>query len=505
MKKKFLANILLLVFLNLLIKPLWVFIEIEVQNKVGTQNFGLYFALFNLTQIFNIILDAGIVNFNNKEIAGNPLLIEKYTNRLIPLRALLGLIYLLMILVIGWLFNYDSFAIMMLAGLGVNQILLAFLLYFRSNLQGLHFFKSDSLISVADRLIMAILVLYVLYALKVSEFKIEWFIYIQSAGYLFAALLAAVFLFTHSKIKFKFKFNLAFSLVFLKKCIPYALIGILMLLYYFADSVMLERMLPNGDEAAGIYAQSFRILLALINFSYLFSLLLLPMFSKMIAKKENLTELIQLSGSLLILGAVFVAFSCAAFSNEIISALYGKTEGLGMMQRIILSFHGELPALQNSAEVALSSDIFFFIILNFIPISALYVYGTLLTAAGEMKWLNITAAIGVVINLGANFFLIPVYGPLGSAIISLSTQMIICLLQIGYAKKKFNLNFTWSLFFKYLITMTVFCGTLYVLKQSTVSWPVQITVCIVLGFIAAIATKALPLPGISKLLKSRRS
>ncbi|MCX6180694.1 MAG: hypothetical protein NT150_02030 [Bacteroidetes bacterium] len=60
----------MMVFLNLLIKPLWLFIEIELQNKVGIEHYGLYFALFNL--ILNMILDAGIVNFNNKEIARNP-------------------------------------------------------------------------------------------------------------------------------------------------------------------------------------------------------------------------------------------------------------------------------------------------------------------------------------------------------------------------------------------------------------------------------------------------
>jgi len=505
MKKNFLTNILLLVFLNLLIKPLWVFIEIEIQNKVGTEHYGLYFALFNLTLIFNIILDAGIVNYNNKEIAGNPQLIEKYTNRLIPLRAVLGLIYLIAVFIAGWMLNYSSSALFLLASLGFNQLLLALLLFVRSNLQGLHFFKSDSLVSIADRVVMAFLILYLFYVAKTGVFKIEWFVYVQTAGYLFALLLASIFLITHSRIKFRFKFDLAFSIVFLKKCLPYALIGILMLLYYFADSVMLERMLPKGDEAAGIYAQSVRILLALSNFSYLFSLLLLPMFSKMIAKKENLTELIQLSGSLLILSSVFIAFSCAAYSHEIISALYGKANGLGMMQRILLSFKGEFYAVQNPSEIALSANVFSYVILIFIPISALYVYGTLLTAAGKMKWLNITAAIGVIINLIGNFLFIPVYGPLGSAIIGLLTQSIVCILQIGYAKKKFNLVFTWSNGYKYLLTLSVFAGGLLLLQQTSLGWPLQIFSAVSIGLIMAIVSKAIPLYGISKLFRSRIS
>ncbi|MCX6180691.1 MAG: polysaccharide biosynthesis C-terminal domain-containing protein [Bacteroidetes bacterium] len=208
---------------------------------------------------------------------------------------------------------------------------------------------------------------------------------------------------------------------------------------------------------------------------------------------------------MLILTSVFIAVSCAAFSTEIISALYGKVDGTNMAQRILLSFNGELSGIQNPAEVALSADIFMYVILNFIPISALYVYGTLLTAAGEMKSLNITAAIGVVINLGGNFLLIPIYGPLGSAIISLLTQSIVCLLQIALATKKFSLHFDWSHLFKNLLTLTIFGASLYLLQQSTIPWPLQITAAICVGFAIAIVTKTIPLPGISKLLKSKTS
>jgi O-antigen/teichoic acid export membrane protein len=52
-----------------------------------------------------------------------------------------------------------------------------------------------------------------------------------------------------------------------------------MAFYNRIDGVMLERMLDNGQEQAGIYAQSFRILDAASMIAFLFSGLLLPMFS----------------------------------------------------------------------------------------------------------------------------------------------------------------------------------------------------------------------------------
>ncbi len=72
MQKKFLTNLGLLLFLNLLIKPFWVLgIDRSVQNAVGAEDFGFYFSILNFSFLFNILLDLGITNFNNRNIAQN--------------------------------------------------------------------------------------------------------------------------------------------------------------------------------------------------------------------------------------------------------------------------------------------------------------------------------------------------------------------------------------------------------------------------------------------------
>ena len=61
MQKKFLTNLGLLVLVTLLVKPFWIlFIDREVQNVVGTENYGFYFALLNFSFLFNILLGLGI-------------------------------------------------------------------------------------------------------------------------------------------------------------------------------------------------------------------------------------------------------------------------------------------------------------------------------------------------------------------------------------------------------------------------------------------------------------
>ena len=79
MQKKFLTNLGLLLFLNLLVKPFWVLgIDRSVQNVVGAEEYGFYFSILNFSFLFNMFLDLGITNFNNRNIAQNAQLLNKH-------------------------------------------------------------------------------------------------------------------------------------------------------------------------------------------------------------------------------------------------------------------------------------------------------------------------------------------------------------------------------------------------------------------------------------------
>jgi len=94
MHRKFLSSLGLLLFLNLLIKPFWILgIDRAVQNSVSPADYGLYYALFNFSFLFNILLDLGITNLNNKNIAQNHHILNKHLSSIVTLRLLLGIFY----------------------------------------------------------------------------------------------------------------------------------------------------------------------------------------------------------------------------------------------------------------------------------------------------------------------------------------------------------------------------------------------------------------------------
>jgi O-antigen/teichoic acid export membrane protein len=89
-----------------------------------------------------------------------------------------------------------------------------------------------------------------------------------------------------------------------------------------------------------------------------------------------------------------------------------------------------------------SASVFKVLMGCFIATSTTYIFGTLLTANGNLKYLNLVAAGGLLLNIVLNIFLIPAYGSLGSAWASLITQSIMAVIQLLLAVYlfKFRLN-----------------------------------------------------------------
>ncbi len=419
MQRKFIINLLILLFLNLLIKPFWILgIDRSVQNVVGAADYGFYFAIFNFTFLFNILLDFGITNFNNRNIAQNHQLLNKHFSSILVLKMMLFVFYCIISLGAGLLIGYDSQQMKMLGLLGFNQFLISFILYLRSNISGLHYFKTDSLLSVLDRALMIVICGILLWGNVTSTpFRIEWFIYSQTAAYLLTALVA--FLVVVRKARFsRLKWNRPFFFMIIKKSFPFAILVLLMAFYNRIDSVMLERLLPGreGEEQAGIYASAYRLLDATNMIAYLFSVILLPMFARMLKFRESVEKLARLSFTLLFVLSVIVAMTSFFYSKEIMTLLYPQ--------------HADETLEVFRARIDQTSVIFGLLMAGFIPISTTYVFGTLLTSNGNLKQLNIVAGCGMVLNISLNFILIPWYKSIGSAYASLLTQFLTAIVQV---------------------------------------------------------------------------
>jgi len=480
LKRLFVTNLGLVLFLNLLVKPFWIFgIDRTVQNTVGSGDYGFYFALFNFSLILNILLDFGITNYNNKNIAQNNQLLGKHLSNVIVLKFLLAILYTVVCLSIAFIIKYDFRQMQMLLFLIANQFLLSFILYLRSNLSGLHLFKTDSMVSVLDRLLMIIICSALLWGNVTSTpFKIEWFIYSQTIAYGLTAFIT--FLIVLRKAGFlRLHFDWHFFVVFLKQSYPFALLILLMAFYNRIDSVMLERILPNGNEEAGIYAQSYRILDAASMIAFLFAGLLLPIFSKMLKQRESVKQLVQLSYKLILIPVVIFVIAAIFYSQDVMRLLYHEN------------------------NIYYSAKIFSCIIPGLIAISTTYIYGTLLTANGSLKQLNIMAALAMLTNIILNLILIPQFKAFGSAMSSLITQSLTAVIQILIANRIFKFSINYKFVFLLLIFISAITGLGFLFKFAFSNWVYGFVLIGIVGILTAFVLKLIDLKDIFLIIKNR--
>ena len=489
MQRKFLRSLALLMLLNLLIKPFWILgIDRTVQNTVGASDYGFYFAILNFSFLFNILLDFGITNFNNKNIAQNSHLLRNHLSKILVIKILLFTGYLIVSLSGAFIVGYSQEQIRLLLLLGFNQFLVSMILYLRSNLGGLHLFQTDSLISVLDRTLMIVICAVLLWGNVVGEFKIQYFVYAQTAAYLITALVAFVIVLRKAGAHmFRLRWNLPFLLVIIKQSMPFAILVLLMTFYNRIDSVMLERMLPNGARFSGIYASAYRLLDATNMMAYLFSVLLLPIFARMIKLRQSVEELVKLSYTLIITPAIVVVVGSYFYSGFLMEALYPMHIG-----ETLADFQFRIDE---------SSRVFGLLMACFMAISTTYIFGTLLTANGNLKYLNLTSLTAMSMNIILNLILIPRLQSTGSAIASMITQFSIGIIQVYlvYRIFKFKVNYPFLTRLAIFFMISVLINLLSL--RLPFDWKVNFVLMVVSCFASAVITGLLSLKKLFTVLK----
>ena len=401
-----LGNVAFLIFVNLIVKPFWIFgIELKVQNLLGPIVYGNYFALYNFVVLFGVFLDFGINYYNNREISRHPEKLTSHFWSILKLKFFISIFYIVLVFATAKILQYTTEQINLLLFLMLNQILLFYILFFRSNLGALQVFRQDSMVSVLDKLLMIGFIGFFIWG-SVVNFDIWYFVGGQTVAFLFTAIFAFVLVYKKLPTQESSESNqtkLTFKTI-LKESYPYALIVLLMGIYSRIDGVMLERMLSDGKMEAGIYAAAYRLLDAFSQLGYLSAAVFLPVFSKMIKQNQKVLTLATSLGILAFCASLFLAFVCWILRTDIVYFLY-------------------------DAATPYYAEVFGYLMFGFVGISSVYVSGTLLAANGSLKILNIIAVLGVVLNVALNYILIPQYQALGATWATIATQTLVMLLQ----------------------------------------------------------------------------
>jgi len=413
--KPFFSSLLLLIVLNLIIKPFWVIgIDRQVQNVTGLDAYGSYFALLNLCLMMQFLLDLGITPYFNRKFSAESDHVKVLAAQAFTIKLLLGLLYTMAVLLMALFTGVANWSL--LSMLMILQVLTTFLLLFRAYLSGAQQFRQDAWLSVTDKIfVIAATGGLLLWPGISGGVTINRFVLIQIGGMLLALLLAVFFLYQHKKEILIIRLHISDASV-LKASLPFALNIFFMTALFRADGFMLERMVDNGDYQAGVYASAFRLTDAVNMMGFLVAGFLLPYLSRNWQNPETSQLVLRVCLYFLIVPAIVIAIGGWFLSDEINQLLY----------------HSRAPEASGVIRI----------LLQCLPAMALIqVYGTHLTATGHIQVFLRVSAFYALLNIGLNIFVIPAFGVRGAAWIAVATQSVFALAVTYLAVRKTGLRF----------------------------------------------------------------
>ncbi len=502
-------NAAFLVLVNLLIKPFYVFgIERTVQERVGTEQYGLYATLVSFAYLLFMVNDFGIHYFNSRTVARHPQLAAKLFPNTLIIKVLLAAIYLVLVFVAALVRGFEAEVWGLLLFVALNHVLISTVAWLRSNVSGLGLYRTDSFLSTFDKILLIVICAVLLWTPWVpsgnDNFKVEWFVHAQNLSWALTAAVAFYLVFKNLPKPIRWRPNWALVFFILKKSAPYALAVFLMTAYIRMDIVLLEYL--TGDEGrheAGVYAAAYRLLDALNMAGYLFAGLLLPMFSSLLRtsgqsrgvgtssaivnpqsaivnRQSSIVDLLRLSFQLILAGTLTLAVACFTFRSELMLAIYPK-EGT--------AYHGEVLG---------------WVILTLVPFSGAFIYTTLLTANDSLRKMNRIFLAAIAVNVALNLLLIPPMKAVGAGMSAFFTQGFVMAGMMVLAKKELALPFEPRQFYKIGAFVLLVCFANWGLLQLTgYGWLLKFCAAIAFGLFLAFLLRMISLKSVLALLKKQ--
>jgi O-antigen/teichoic acid export membrane protein len=187
----------------------------------------------------------------------------------------------------------------------------------------------------------------------------------------------------------------------LRKSIPFILYGVLGVIYYRIDTILLSFM--ASIAVIGWYGAAYRIFDTLVFLpSLVISAIMYPVFSKLtVHSQSELKVAIEKALNFLLFCCIPISTGLIVAAPNVIGTLYHRAE-----------FVNAIPAMQ-----ALAPGLFFLYINS--------VLTSVMISTGRERKITIMAGIALVFNLGLNLLLIPQYQHVGAALVTSLTELLL--------------------------------------------------------------------------------
>jgi O-antigen/teichoic acid export membrane protein len=474
---KFYSSLSLLLVLNVIVKPIWIFgIDRQVQNITGVAEYGTYFSLLNLSIVFGFLLDWGLTNFINREMAARRADLSAQLSSFLLIKLLFAIIYATVTVAVALVSGVRRWDI--LAGVVIIQFLTFLFVFFRGTVTANQWFATDAWLSVLDKTLMILICSCIILAPSFfGQINIQKFLLAQIASTTVAVFAVIIILisrgivFTRPRLKF-------LNRAVLFSALPFAITVFLMSVHVRLDGFLLERIHSNGPHEAGIYAAAYRLLDVSNTVGYLIASFFMPFVARLWSEGKPLKGTILQTRHLQVMFAITVVIMTVMLAPWLQKILYHRDDLYG-----VLVLRWCLPALLGYALVQ--------------------VYGTVMTATGSIVafcYLNVSV---VVLNVLMNVILIPGYGAFGCCISALCSQLLLGLATMIFVHRKLNIVIDRRSLLLYLVNGLLLWGVIAGLLKASVSPWSLLAVGALITFVFMWLTKMISLNNWFNILKKQ--
>lgn len=396
-------------------------------NMLDLEHYGLYSKLYNYLSIFAVIADLGLYTITVRELSAHEWdkkMQEKIAANVLTLRTLSGILIIGLALTVGYFLDgYNSreaivgiFIVSVFTLLGlINSSLMSYL-------QAILKTEFSIIANTAGKLLTLGIVLFYNYNwLYTRDERLAYVLIAWVAGNLLMTMLTWWYASKWQKIRFAW--DSGYIRHILKTSIPYGVALFLGVIFFKVDVILLSIMEPTdiADSVIGLYSLPMKIIEVGMMYGTVFLNSLLPVLT-VAYEKQDMTKARRLikHAFILLFGwgmtASFVLFLWAEPILELISS----------REFIETSIHGYtgVDAMRIVAWV-------FFVY----TISALFTY--ILIAQNEQKKMLYINAVVAIFNIVGNIIVIPYYSFIGSAYVTLISQILLFMLVVHTSREYF--------------------------------------------------------------------
>ncbi|MFR2352843.1 MAG: flippase [Bacteroides ovatus] len=369
-------------------------VAILVARYLGPEQYGLMNYVISYVAIFNILSEFGMSNIEIRELAAHPQNKEKILGTCFILRLISASITYLVIVITLIIFHTDWYTSVMILVYGLSLFPNVFLLirnYFTSIVENEYIVKSEIIRTFIGVLIKVILVL--------SHCSLTWFIIATAFDFF---LVASGYLFSYRKIigsPFVWVFDKSLVTYILKESFPLVLSGAAVVIYQRIDQVMIGNMIDQKSVAYFATAGKFTDLVLFLPTMLTQTVVPLLVAAKISSTNERYERLKRQFISIIVWISVFISFFLSIISYYLVAFTYGDQYLPAVPVLQILAF--------KTIGMALSSS-----------------SGQIIIMEHIQKWAVIRNVIACCVCVSLNYILIPKYGIIGSAWVTIITVFI---------------------------------------------------------------------------------